>query len=226
MNSNVQKKSFIKPNTLKIAIMITLTLGVKYNLVRAQNLNDTLVNKMKHFELFSNGGYGQYFPLDRQLAFSQSSSVYFFQLQIQYKQHYFARLAFDQYSINYKENTQLNGLDFKINNKVQAVNFGIDFGYAFNVSKRISPFAYIGAGRVALQLPTIQYDKNTMLVDVSIAKQAFLSLRGGLGCEYEFNKYFIAFLETQYISIPLKKEISSKQLNGMSFIIGFKTRLQ
>jgi opacity protein-like surface antigen len=172
---------------------------------------ETVEEKDKKSELYSNGGYGKYFSLDKETKTGQGGNVYFFQIQINYKKNYFTRLAFDQYSMAFTEKINKNGLKFSINDKIQTTNLGIDIGYTFPLSKKVSPYIYVGAGGANMQVPVLQYDSTIAMAGISLAKKPFLSLRGGAGCDYEFTKMFIAFLEMQYLSIPFK--------------IGFKTLL-
>jgi hypothetical protein len=189
-----------------------------------QKTAETMQKNIKPFVLYSNGGYGKYFSTDKPIRLSQSGNIYFFQLQVNYKQNYFARLAFDQYSIDYSDNAIINGLAYKIKDKAQTTNLGVDVGYTVHLSKKISSFAYLGIGRAVMQVPTIGYDTATGL-DISIVKKPFLALRGGAGCEYKFDELFILYVDMQYLTIPLKIAVNSKQLSGASFQMGFKTKL-
>jgi Outer membrane protein beta-barrel domain len=182
--------------------------------------------KTTPFEYYFNSGFGFYFPTNGQALLAKSGTVYSFQVQVNYKKRFFTRFEFDQYRINYTDNFKVNGQNMTINDKVEALNIGFDFGYTRQLSKRFSTYGYIGAGDAAIQVPTIRYNMTATNIDISTSEKNFLSFRGGLGGEFEINKVFIVFGELQYLSIPFKTEISDQQLNGVSCIIGFKTPLQ
>jgi hypothetical protein len=183
---------------------------------------DTLAvqNKTANWELYSNGGFGKYFSTKKPIKLSESGNIYFFQLQLNYKYNYFTRLTFDQYSLFYSGKTTINGLAIQIKDKPQTTNLDIDFGYAISVSKKVSSFAYLGIGRAVVQVPNIKYDNSSGL-DIFNVKKPFLSLRGGIGGDYEFSKLFIAYVDLQYLTLPL----SNHPLNGIGVQIGFKTKL-
>jgi hypothetical protein len=182
--------------------------------------------KMTPFEYYFNSGFGYYFPTNGRSLLAKSGAVYGFQVQVNYKKHFFMRLAFDQYRINYTDNLRVNGQNMTINDKVETLNIGFDFGYSGQLSKRFSTYGYMGAGNAAIQVPNLYYNALTNSIDFSTSEKDFLSFRGGLGGEFQISKVFIIFGELQYLSIPFKTEISDKQLNGVSCIIGFKTPLQ
>jgi opacity protein-like surface antigen len=203
-----------------------MLLLLKTNFAFCQTKNQIIQNNPKRFEYYFNGGFGLYFPTQESAILENNGPIYSFQFQVNYKHNYFTRLAFDQYNVGYNDDVNINGLNVKINDKVQILNVGFDYGYTFNLSKKFSPFAYIGIGYASVEVPMVKYDFNSKVVDISNTRNPFLSLRGGVGGEYEFNKYFIVFTELQYLSIPFKTDISNKELNGISFQIGFKTPLQ
>jgi opacity protein-like surface antigen len=192
----------------------------------SQTDNQVIQKNPKRFEYYFNGGFGLYFPTQESAVLANNGPIYSFQFQVNYKHNYFTRLAFDQYNIGYADEAILNGLNVKIDDKVQTLNVGLDYGYTFHLSKRFSPFAYIGLGYASVEVPIIKYDISTKTTEISNTRNPFLSIRGGVGGEYEFNKFFIVFAELQYLSIPFKTDISNKELNGISFQIGFKTPLQ
>jgi hypothetical protein len=213
-----------KPILMKTIVLFVYFFNGNNPVSFCQKATETMQKNIKPFVLYSNGGYGKYFSTDKPIQLSQSGNIYFFQLQVNYKQNYFARLAFDQYSIDYSDNAIINGLAYKIKDKAQTTNLGVDFGYTVHLSKKISSFAYLGIGRAVMQVPTIRYDTATG-VDISIVKKPFLALRGGAGCEYKFDELFILYVDMQYLTIPFKTTINNKQLSGASFQIGFKTKL-
>ncbi len=109
---------------------------------------------------------------------------------------------------------------------MQTNTYGLDIGYSFFEKKKLSYFAYVGGGLAAMRVPIIRYDQTTNTIESFKSSKNFLNLRTGIGIEYEFNKFFILYFEAQYSSIPFKTDLSNKQLNGISTLIGFKTPLQ
>lgn len=203
-----------------------MLLLLKTSIAFCQTENQIIQKNPKRFEYYFNGGFGLFFPTQESAILENNGPIYSFQFQVNYKHNYFTRLAFDQYNIGYNDDVNIKGLNIKINDKVQTLNMGFDYGYTFNLGKNFSPFAYVGIGYASMEVPTVKYDISTKVIDISNSRNPFLSLRGGVGGEYEFNKYFIVFAEFQYLSIPFKTDISNKELNGISFQIGFKTPLQ
>jgi hypothetical protein len=207
------------------SIFFTLLL-LKTDFVFCQTKNQIIQKNPKRFEYYFNGGFGIYFPTQESAILANNGPIYSFQIQVNYKHNYFTRLAFDQYNVGYNDDFNINGLNFKINDKVQTLNMGFDYGYTFHLFKKFSPFAYVGIGYASMEVPNVKYDISAKVLDISNTRNPFLSLRGGIGGEYEFNKFFIVFTELQYLSIPFKTDLSNKELNGVSFQIGFKTPLQ
>lgn len=207
-------------------ILLFILLLLEGNSVLCQTENQIIQKNPKRFEYYFNGGFGLYFPTEVSTLLAKYGPVYSFQAQINYKHNYFTRFAFDQYNIGYSDNALINGQAFRISDKVQTLIIGFDFGYTFHATKRFSPFIYSGLGYASMDVPTVNYEKTTSAIEISSTQKPFLSLRGGMGGEYEFNKYLIVFAELQYLTIPFKTDISNKQLNGVSLQIGFKTPLQ
>lgn len=201
-------------------------LFMKTSIVFCQNDNQIIQKNPKRFEYYFNGGFGLYFPTQASTVLARDGPVYSFQIQANYKHNYFTRLGFDQYNVGYVDNLNVDGINVSINDKVQTLNIGFDYGYTFHLSKKFSPFAYVGVGYASMEVPNVKYNLTSKAIDISNTRNPFLSLRGGVGGEFEFNKFFIVFTELQYLSIPFKTEIRNKELNGISFQIGFKTPLQ
>ncbi len=203
-----------------------MLLFMKTSIVFCQNDNKIIQKNPKRFEYYFNGGFGLYFPTQESAVLARDGPVYSFQIQVNYKHNYFTRLGFDQYNVGYVDDLNIDGINVKINDKVQTLNIGLDYGYTFHISKKFSPFAYVGVGYASMEVPNVQYNLNSKAIDISNTRNPFLSLRSGVGGEFEFNKFLIVFTEIQYLSIPFKTDIRNKELNGISFQIGFKTPLQ
>ena len=77
-----------------------------------------------------------------------------------------------------------------------------------------------------MNVPTVNYNATSNQLQIAKSSKSFIGLRTGIGVEYEFNRFFILYTDVQYLSIPFKTALSDKQLNGVSFQIGFKTPLQ
>ena len=192
----------------------------------SQNISDNSQTKPKRFEFYFNGSFGLYFPTKASNALAKSGAVYTFQFQTNYKDNYFTRLFFDQYNVNYKDNFSINNLNFNIDDNVLTNTLGLDFGYTFIDSKKCSSYVFVGAGYAMMRTPAIQYDAAQNNVKTFSESNSFATFRGGVGVEYEFSRYFIIYLETNYSTIPYKTNLSDKPLNGIMTLIGFKTPLQ
>lgn len=180
----------------------------------------------RRFEYYFNTSFGLYLPNDAPKALSKSGMVYTFQFQVNFKHNYFGRLYVDQYSVNYRDTRNLNGLQAKIDDDLDTNTYGIDLGYTFIEASKFSPYVYLGGGFATMKTPVIDYNLATNTVTTSRSSKNFLNYRIGLGAEYEISKMFILTLETQYNSIPFKTDLDNKQLNGTMILIGFKTALQ
>jgi opacity protein-like surface antigen len=196
------------------------------NLSIAQQENKIIQTKPKRFEYYFNGAFGFYFPFNTTKTVASRGNVNTFQIQVNYKDYFFSRLCFDQYNVGYEDNVTINSLSTYIKDKVQTTYIGLDIGYTFHLGKMLSPFAYIGAGYTTMDVPTVSYDNIQNNLRIVTSTKSFLGLRGGIGAEYEFNKFFILYADAQYLSIPFKTDLSNKDLNGISLQIGFKTPLQ
>jgi opacity protein-like surface antigen len=180
----------------------------------------------RRFEYYFNTSFGLYLPNNAPKALAKSGVVYTFQFQVNFKHNYFGRLYVDQYSVNYRDTRNLNGLQAKIDDDLDTNTYGIDLGYTFIEASRFSPYVYLGGGFATMKTPVIDYNSVTNNVTTSKSSKNFLNYRIGLGAEYEISKMFILTLETQYNSIPFKTDLDNKQLNGTMILIGFKTALQ
>lgn len=178
------------------------------------------------FKFYFNGSFGIYLPSKAESALSKNGSVFTFQFQTNYKDNYFTRIYFDQSNLNYRDNVVINGLNASIDDYVQTNAYGLDIGYSLFETRKLSYFAYVGGGLATMHVPIIRYDQTINTIESFKSNKNFLNLRGGVGVEYEFSKIFILYLETQYSSIPFKTDVSNKQLNGITTLIGFKTPLQ
>lgn len=187
---------------------------------------NALAQNENRFKYYFNGAFGAYLPVKAQDALSKRGSVYTFQFQTNFKDNYFARFFFDQNNISYKDVANISGVNVSIDDYVQTNTFGIDIGYSFFEKSKLSYFVYLGAGTASLRVPIIGYNEEDNTGRISKSSKSFLNLRGGIGIEYEFSRVFILYLDVQYTSIPFKTDLSNKQLNGVTPIIGFKTPLQ
>lgn len=208
----------------KIAAILFVILGL--NTALSQEKNTLVEDNPKRFKYYFNGGFGFYFPQKSTNALSKKGPVYTFQFQCNYKDNYFTRVFFDQSNINYQDEFTLNGLNIRMNDYIQTNAFGLDVGYSLFEKKKLSYFGYIGAGAATMRTPLIRYSPTDDTLETYKSTKTFLNLRTGVGIEYEFNKFFIIYLEAQYSSIPFETDLSKKQLNGISTILGFKTPLQ
>ena len=192
----------------------------------SQNENSIFQSKPNRFKFYFNGSFGLYLPINAAKTLAKSGAVYTFQFQTNYKDNYFTRLFFDQYNVNYKDNFVINNLKFNIDDNVITNTLGLDLGYTFKESKKLSPFVYIGAGYASMRTPNIEYSPLQNTLNTFTESKSFITFRGGVGLEYEFSRYFVIYLETNYSTIPFKTNLSDKPLNGIMTLIGFKTPLQ
>jgi opacity protein-like surface antigen len=206
------------------ALVTILLITIKFSM--AQQENKIVQTNPKRFEYYFNGAFGFYFPLNTASAVASRGNISTFQFQANDKDNFFSRLCFDQYNVGYEDNININGLNTYIKDKVQTTYIGVDIGYTFHLGEKLSPFTYIGAGFTSIDVPVVNYNNLQNNLRIVTSTKSFLGLRGGIGAEYEFNKFFILYLDAQYLSIPFKTDLSNKQLNGVSIQIGFKTPLQ
>ncbi len=199
---------------IRNATMLMLCFGV--NKMYAQN-------EVKKFSYSFNSGIGLYNPLIINAKLATSGLLFSFQLQANYKNKYFSRIAFNQFSLNYKDDFKLNGVNIHIQDRLETLNLGIEFGYLFWQKNRFSSYAYIGSGVAAIYTPKINYDVAN--ADFSVSKQLNLfPLYGiGIGFDYKINQFLIVSAEFQHTLIPFKIDANSKKFNGIISQINFKT---
>ncbi len=180
----------------------------------------------RRFEYYFNTSFGLYLPNNAPKPLAKSGMVYTFQFQVNFKHNYFGRLYFDQYSVNYRDTRNLNGLQAKIDDDLDTNTYGIDLGCTFIEASKFSPYVYFGGGFATMKTPIIDYNSAINTITTNRSSKNFLNYRIGLGAEYEISKMFILSLETQYNAIPFKTDLDNKQLNGIMILVGFKTALQ
>lgn len=209
------------PKKLMCIVLFLLKINVGFT----QTDSNVINKKPSQLKYYSNSGFGIYFPIRSSEKLDKSGIIYNFQVQVNHKSHYFGRLTFDQFNIGYTDKAVINGLNIKIDNKLQTLNIGIDGGYTVDMNKKIALFAYIGIGYASVEIPKVDYNTATKIVDISSISKPFLSFRGGVGVDYKLIKSMIIFTDFQYLTIPFKTDISNKELNGISCQIGIKTPL-
>lgn len=196
------------------AMLFILCFGV--NKICAQN-------EIKNSSYSFNSGIGVYNPLIDNAKLASSGLLFSFELQANYKTKYFSRLAFSQFSLAYKDNFRLNGLNISIEDRLETLSLGMDLGYVFFEKNKFNSYAFLGAGAAAMYIPKIEYyDGNT---DFNIAKQINVLplLNTGIGFEYKFSKLLILSAEFQYTIIPFQTDLSRTQFNGVISQLNFKT---
>ncbi|SNR29935.1 outer membrane beta-barrel protein [Flavobacterium sp. ov086] len=185
-------------------------------------------NLSKNFSMDFGGSFGVFspfkssskgFPDDKnQLG---SNGVTF--LQLNYKEHYFAKLQFGQTTVSYKSIQKSNGFNSIIDSKANSTTIGINLGYQYKI-KNWQPFIMIGSGTSFIDSPkTVLINENTISYTTKTGNYLYLS--GSLGVNYIFNRYFIVSLEGQASTLPTVPSGSDTHLSGMSLQIGLKSYL-
>ena len=180
-------------------------------------------DEVKKFSFSFNSGIGLYSPLIDNPKLASRGLLFSFQLQANYKTKYFSRLTFNQFSLDYKDSFKLNGLNIKMEDRLETLTLGIDLGYVFYQKNKFNSYAFLGTGVAAIYTLIIEYNNGN--TDLKISKQETLSslFNAGIGFEYKLHKLLIVSLESQYITIPLKTDLSNKQFNGIISQLNFKT---
>ncbi|MVT08715.1 outer membrane beta-barrel protein [Chitinophaga tropicalis] len=181
--------------------------------------------KKKNWQYYFNGGVGYYFPLTAQTSLSESGSVSSFQFQVDYKERLFGRLFFDQYSIAFHTKYMQNGVNTSIEGKVPTTAIGLDLGYIWRLH-RFSAYVYAGTGLAVTDIPFLRSGPDADEAYLKSSSRGAMAWRGGLGVNFKINRYFILYLEPQYMSFPVKTQVYNGNLDGVSLQLGFKTPLQ
>ncbi|MFM8833202.1 MAG: outer membrane beta-barrel protein [Cytophagales bacterium] len=179
--------------------------------------------KPSRFEYYFNGAVGAYYPTKGPKESDYNGNMFSFQLQINYKDRFFTRPFIDSYDIGYKSELVTQGITLAFNDRVQTLNLGGDFGYAWQIG-RFSPYAYTGLGLALVNLPQITTTTSSRVQIDKPSIQTFAFRTGG-GLDFEVTKNFILYLELQYLSIPDTNSLQQQPLNGISLQVGIKTPL-
>jgi hypothetical protein len=182
--------------------------------------------KEKKVLYYFNGGIGYYLPLSAGSFLSEKGTTSSFQFQVDYKNHLFGRFYFDQYNVAFHTKFMQNGGNTYINGKVQTTALGLDVGYSWHVH-RLSPYAYVGTGLAMTDVPFLQNNTpGTNDAILTTESRSSLAFRAGVGMNYKINRFFIIYIEPQFLSFPIKTQVYDGMLNGVSVQLGFKTPLQ
>lgn len=205
--------------------LLTTLLLCCASLLVAQTPSDSISKK---FSVDFGGSFGVFapfktsskgFPDDKnQLG---SNGVTF--LQLNYKEHYFAKLQFGQTTVSYKSIQSANGFNSIIDSKANSTTIGINLGYQYKI-KHFQPFVMVGSGTSFIDSPkTVLLNENTISYTTKTGNYLYLS--GSLGVNYVFNRYFIVSLEGQASTLPTAPSGSDTHLSGMSLQLGLKSYL-
>ena len=205
----MNRKVFIQNTTILI-----LFLGANKTLAQSE---------VKKLGYTFNSGIGLYNPLTHNAKLAYSGLLFSFQLQANYKTKYFSRIAFSQFSLDYKDSFKLNGLNIKMEDRLETLTLGIDLGYVFYQKNKFNSYAFLGTGVATVYTPKIEYSNGS--TDFNISKQVnfFQLLNAGIGFEYKLHKLLILSVEFQYTDIPYKTDLSNTQFNGIISQFNFKT---
>ena len=205
--------------------LLTTILLFCATLLMAQTESDSLSEK---FSVDFGGSFGVFapfkgsskgFPNDKnQLG---SNGVTF--LQLNYKEHYFAKLQFGQTTVSYKSIQNSNGINSIIDSKANSTTIGINLGYQYKI-KHWQPFVMLGSGTSFIDSPkTSLINENTISYTTKTGNYLYIS--GSVGVNYVFNRYFIVSLEGQASTLPTAPSGSDTHLSGMSMQLGLKSYL-
>jgi len=193
-----------------------------YQPLKAQEKTERARKLLYYF----NGGIGVYIPMSTHGALGETGSVGSFQFQVDYKEHLFSRIYFDQYNIAFHTMfTTHDGSGMLIKGKVPTTAIGLEAGYSWHI-KRFSPYVYGGTGIAVTDVPFLEEDVASKNVTLTTDSQSSLAFRLGVGVNYKISKMFIIYFESQYLSFPIATQVYKGDLNGVSLQIGFKTPLQ
>lgn len=205
--------------------LFSLVLFSFTTLLMAQTETDSI---LKNFSMDFGGSFGVFapfkgsskeFPDDKkQLG---SNGVTF--LQLNYKEHYFAKLQFGQTTVSYKSLQTSNGFNSIIDSKANSTTIGINLGYQYKI-KNWQPFVMIGSGTSFIDSPkSMLINPNTISYTTTTGNYLYVS--GSAGVNYIFNRYFIVSLEAQASTLPTAPSGSDTHLSGMSVQLGLKSYL-
>ncbi len=190
-----------------------------------QDYNSIVDKKSRKFKYYFNGGFGFYFPGNVKDVLKERGSYTSFSFQVNYRDDFFSRLFFDVGNINYEREAQLEGTTTLIKNKLNSNFLGIDLGYNKSFRK-FTPALFVGAGLFTMDVPKIDLDTISRIINFSTSRKDFFAYRVGASFEYRISELFLLYAEGIYLSVPYKTELDKRQLNGTTIQIGFKTPLQ
>ena len=199
---------------IRIVTILIPFFGVKNMFAQSEN---------KKISFSFNSGVGLYNPLIDNAKLASSGLLFSFQLQANYKTIYFSRLTFSQFSLSYKDNFKLNGLNINIEDRLETVNVGLDIGGVLFQKNKFRSYVYVGSGIATIYTPKINYDFQNSNFNLSKQINLYNSFDAGVGFEYQLHKLLIVSAEFEYRIIPFKIEVSNQQLNGIIAQINFKT---
>jgi len=159
------------------------------------------------------------FPDDKNQLGSNGTTF----LQLNYKDHYFAKLQFGQTTVSYKSIQTSNGFNSIIDSKANSTTIGINLGWQYKI-KNWQPFIMAGSGTSFIDSPkTTLINNNT--ISYTTKTGSYLYLSGSIGVNYIFNRFFIVSLEGQASTLPTAPSGSDTHLSGMSVQLGLKSYL-
>ena len=205
--------------------MIKHWVFIAFTLIAPLSSMAQVKNKERKLLYYFNGGVGYYFPLTAQTSLNESGSAGSFQFQVDYKEHLFGRFYFDQYSIAFHTKYTQDGINAQLEGKVPTTAIGLDLGYGWRFH-RFSAYTYTGAGIAITDIPVLRNDPGSNDAYLKSSSRVAMALRGGCGINFRINRYFIPYLESQYMNFPVRTQVYNGDLEGISFQLGFKTPLQ
>lgn len=171
------------------------------------------------------GSVGVFIPFDQvkgQKALYGSNAMT--NLQLNYHQHYFARLQFSQTTVDFQSQNSFGSVSSSVSAKANSSNLGLSFGYQRSFGPW-QPFVLLGAGASFIDVPATTLNANANTVSYTTSSSTNLYLNAGAGINYRISKSFVLFLEGQASTIPNLPGSSITHLNGISALIGIKAPL-
>ncbi|AYB31945.1 outer membrane beta-barrel protein [Chryseolinea soli] len=200
-----------------LAVLLCITAG------HAQSNTEEKHRKPSYY---FNGGIGLYSPIKTHSALNETGFASSFQFQIDYKKHLFGRLFFDQYNISFHTMyTARDGATLFINGKLPSTIPGLEVGYRWQIRK-FSPYIYAGTGIAITDVPFLEESSTSKDVVLTSDSRSSFTYRGGVGVTVKLSKFFILYLESQYLSFPIATQVYNGTLDGVCLQFGFKTPLQ
>lgn len=203
-------------------LMVLICMSASAATAYAQVSGDVSTGKLY---LDFGGSVGVFIPFDQvkdQKTLYGSNAVTY--LQLNYHQHYFAKLQFGQTTLDFKSQNSFGNITSQVNAKANSTNLGLSAGYQQTFGKW-QPFILLGAGASFIDVPATSFDARANRINYTTSSSTDLYINAGAGINYKISRSFILFLEGQAFTIPDLPKNSITHLNGINALIGIKAPL-